>query len=403
MDKIPTSEELNRANNFGERPELFAISTENPNFIKKIISLSYSNFSNKIEGGMTPLSLSLINDSKSVTKILLDTNYIHKIGDLNIVNELGLTYLHLAVTSNDDFASKTLIENGADISLGNRKEDNTPIHLIGIYARNEIIKNIYQNQNFIKNLNNQRIDGKNILHFMSANSILGTKFLLSLNAKCDIFDKFGNTPARYAFYAGRFDCYDLLINKFNNKFDINLRQKVEKLIIESMFNDNNYEKQDDNIFKNLVCFYEKNDYKNAKCFLNKYNNQIKINEEEIYELIDLSCKNKNLELLKLISEIISLKNFNIGPYIGKYGLIPWLQEVANLGVDIFTTSENVLNNKSIFYFCLLNDDKKFLKYLLKFMNKPIENLEEVISELFCLAIEKGKINIINQIMIELEN
>ena len=36
MDKIPTSEELNRANNFGERPELFAISTENPNFIKKL-------------------------------------------------------------------------------------------------------------------------------------------------------------------------------------------------------------------------------------------------------------------------------------------------------------------------------------------------------------------------------
>ena len=104
--EIQKKDELKMENNFGEKAELFSIASENSDYIKAIINLPYSNFSYKIEGGMTPLSLSLINDSKSVTKILLDTNYIHKIGDLNIVNELGLTYLHLAVTSNDDFASK---------------------------------------------------------------------------------------------------------------------------------------------------------------------------------------------------------------------------------------------------------------------------------------------------------
>ena len=97
-----------------------------------------------------------------------------------------------------------------------------------------------------------------------------------------------------------------------------------------------------------------------------------------------------------------MKNFHIGPYIGKYGLYSWLQEIANLGVDIFTSSKKVLNNENIFHYCLLNDDKKFLKNLLKFMNKPIDNFEEIISELFCLGIEKEKLNIIKQIITELE-
>ena len=405
--EIPTNEELNEANNFGERPELLSISTENANYIKKILSLPYSNFSNKIEGGMTPLSLSLINDSKNITKILLSPNHINKIGDLNIVNELGLTYLHLAVTSNDDFAVKILIEKGADISLGNRKEDNTPIHLMGIYARNEIIKNIFTNQSFIKNINKQRIDGKNVLHFMSSNSILGTKYLLSLNVNCDIFDKFGNTSARYAFYSGRFDCFYLLINKFNNKFDFNLKKSIENLILESItdnkINNNSIIPKKDKL-ENLIYFFRNNDYENGRIFLNENKEQIKIkNEEEIYILIDLSCKNINLKLLKLISELLPLKDFCIGPYIGKYGLISWIQEISNLGVEIFKSTKKVLNNKDIFYFCLLNDDKKFFKHLLKFMNKPIDNFEQIISELFCLAIEKGKINIIKQIMIELES
>ena len=399
---IPTNEELNTENNFGERPELFSIATENSSYIKKLINLPYSNFSAKIEGGMTPLSLSLINDTKNITKILLDPKYINKIGDLNITNELGLTYLHLAVSSNDDFAVKILIENGADISLGNRKEDSTPIHLMGIYARNEIIKNIYKVQQFIVNINKQREDGKSVLHFISSNSILGTKYLLSLNAQCNLFDKFGNTPARYAFYSGRFDCYNLLINKTNNKFDISLKQKVDSLIMESMTDNDMNEIQTNNKIKNLIYFYEDNNYKKAKLLINKYKNEIILKEKEVYTLIDLSCKNRNIELLKLIAELIPLKNYYIGPFIGKYGLNSWLQEISNLGVDIFANSPKVLNNKNIFYFCLLNDDKKFLKQILKFMNKPIDNFEEIISELFCLAIEKGKMNIIKQIIKELE-
>ena len=89
---------------------------------------------------------------------------------------------------------------------------------MGIYARNEIIFNIYKNKNFIKNINNQRPDGKNALHFMSSNSILGTKLFLLSGADSETFDKFGNTQARYAFYSGRFDCYDLLMNNKNNIF-----------------------------------------------------------------------------------------------------------------------------------------------------------------------------------------
>jgi hypothetical protein len=57
----------------------------------------------------------LINRLNNIVKILLDSKNINKIGDLNSSNELGLTYLHLAVTNNIDFAVNNLINNGADI------------------------------------------------------------------------------------------------------------------------------------------------------------------------------------------------------------------------------------------------------------------------------------------------
>ena len=273
-NNIPTKEDLNIENNFGERPELYSILSENPNYIQKLISLPYSDFSSKTEGGLTPLSLALINRLNNIVKILLDSKNINKIGDLNSSNELGLTYLHLAVTNNIDFAVNNLINNGADISLSNRKEENNPIHLMGIYARNEIILNIYKNEKFIQNINNQRPDGKTALHFISSNSILGTKLFILSGADYQIYDTFGNTPAKYAFYSGRFDCYDLLMEKTHDKHDFILRQKIESMILNSkddkllrqslFFQDEiQYDNKISNNmdFKDLINFYEKNDYK----------------------------------------------------------------------------------------------------------------------------------------------
>ena len=191
---------------------------------------------------------------------------------------------------------------------------------------------------------------------MSGNSILGTKLLLLSGADKQSFDKFGNTPASYAFYFGRFDCYKLLINNNGSKFDLSLKENIRQLVL-------NEDKKEDNFkitnFKSLKYFFEKNDSKNVKlllCEMKKEN--IKLNDKEIYDLIDLSCKNRNIELLKLLDEFKSLKNFCIGPYIGKYGLISWLNEVSNFGIDIFSKSEDILNGKNVYDFCLLNDDKK---------------------------------------------
>ena len=399
---IPKNEELNKSNNFGEKPELYAIATEDLDYLKRLISQPQTDFSCSNEGGLTPLALSLINDSRKMTRILLDNQYINKNGNLNFSNELGLTLLHLAVISNDDFAILKLLENGANISISNRKEANTPIHLMGIYARNEIIFNIYKNKNFIENINNQRPDGKNALHFMSGNSILGTKLFLKSGAERQTFDKFGNTQARYAFYNGRFDCYDLLLNKNGNKFDLSLKENIIKLFS----NENRKEKGcPKNInYQNLKKIIEENDIKNLESFFDKMKKEnIKFNDKDIYSLIELSCKIRNIEILKLLNEFTSLKKFHIGPYIGKYGLISWIKEISNFGVDIFSKSKEILNGKNIFDFCLLNDDKKLLKYLFKFINKPYDNFELEISELFCKAIIEEKINIIKQIEKELNN
>ena len=49
---------------------------------------------------------------------------LKKNGDLNTRNELGYTPLHIAIMFNNDKAVKALLENGADISLQTRKQDN---------------------------------------------------------------------------------------------------------------------------------------------------------------------------------------------------------------------------------------------------------------------------------------
>ena len=398
---IPKNEELNKSNNFGERPELYAIATEDLDYLKRLISQTNTDFSCSNEGGLTPLALSLINDSKNITKILLDDKYINKNGNLNVTNELGLTLLHLAVISNNDFVVLKLIEKGADISIPNRKEANTPIHLMGIYARNEIIFSIYKNENFKKNVNNQRPDGKNALHFMSGSSIIGTKLLLLSGADSQTFDKFGNTQARYSFFNGRFDCYNLLLNKNRNKFDLLLKDNIQKLVL----NEDKEEKDIKKVnYQNLIKIIEQNDSKKIKLILDRMKKENeKLNDKKIYNLIELSCKIRNIKILKFLNEFTPLKKFIIGPYIGKYGLISWIKEISNYGVDIFSKTEEILDGKNIFDFCLLNDDKKLLKYLFKFINKPSDDFELEISKLFCKAITEGKINIIKQIEKELKN
>ena len=312
--------------------------------------------------------------------------------------------------SDNDFAVKILLENNADISIKNRKESNNPIHLMAIFSRNEIISNIINNQQFRKNINSTRADGKNALHFISSNSILGTKLLLSVGADFKTFDKFGNTQAKYAFFSGRFDCYDLLIKKTNNKHDLLLKKNVMNMILNSNndlkisynFSIETYNNNEN--FNNLFILFEQNDCKNALSLIKLFKkNNIKLDDNKIYKLIEFSCKINSIELLKIVSEYKSLKNFCVGPFIGQYGLISWINEASNLGINIFSKTKNILRNKNIFHFCLLNDDKKLLKQIFKFTNQISKEFEFEISKLFCKAVIKRKINIITQIVKELEN
>jgi len=397
-----TQESLNVENNFGIRPELNAVSTENISLCRKLLSISYSNFSIRTEGGLTPLTLALINKSKNIVDILLDNQYIRKNGDLNISNELGFTPLHLAVISNLDNAVKLLLKNGGNISLTDRKEENTPIHLIGIYARNEIISCIYKDINFIKFLNNQRPDGRTALHFMCSNSILGTKLLLESGADANIFDTLANTPAKHAFYFGRFDCYDLIIKNNKNIKESSLKNKIDEIIYNN--NDNELKKKSLKEYKDLEELYKNNDFNSSKILIEKLiKNSKKFSDKQIYNLIAISCKNRNIELLKLLSEITSLNEFCIGPFLGKYGLVDWLKKTADLGINIFTKTPKIFDNKNIFDFCALNDDKQLLKYIFKFIEKPSEDFINEISEFFCKILIRRKTKLLRQLERELNN
>ena len=223
-----TREMINLENYTGIKPELFAIAKEDISLCKKLLSLPYSDFSSKTEGSLTPLSLAIINRLRNIVDILLSDKYIYKNGNLNISNELGLTPLHLSVICNLDKAFEILINKGGNISLTDRKGENTPIHLIGIYARNEISLSIYKNKNFVNFINKQRPDGKTALHFMCSKSILGTKLFLEAGADCNIVDTSNNTPAKFAFFTGRFDCYELILEKAKNKKELELKNNISK-------------------------------------------------------------------------------------------------------------------------------------------------------------------------------
>ena len=64
-------------------------------------------------------------------------------------NELGFTPLHLAVLNNFDKAVSILLKYGGNISLTDRKEENTPIHLMGIYATAHPVNQDYHNLLFL--------------------------------------------------------------------------------------------------------------------------------------------------------------------------------------------------------------------------------------------------------------
>lgn len=116
------------------------------------------------------MNVALINDSREMINILLEPKNIKKNGDLNLPNELGYTPLHLAIMLNNDKAVKTLLENGANITIQTRKQDNSSIHLMGIYSRNEIISNILKDKSsnaykkLIQNINQKRLDKRTALH-----------------------------------------------------------------------------------------------------------------------------------------------------------------------------------------------------------------------------------------------
>ena len=98
-----------------------------------------------------------------------------------------------------------------------------------------------------------------------------------------------------------------------------------------------------------------------------------------------------------------MKEYHIGPYIGKYGLIDWINEINNFGTNIFTKGEKILDNKDIFDFCIINDDNKLLKNIFKTIDTPSKNFQNIISKIFCKALILSKINILKQIRKELES
>lgn len=122
---------------------------------------------------------------------------------------------------------------------------------------------------------------------------------------------YANTPDKYAFYSGRFDCYDIILKnreKFNKQKDKFFMENINSLVLTANKSENDDEfskKRLKNDFENeinhfltyedLVNFYKKNYYKKAKKIINQFKeDKILLKKEEVYNLIEISCKNINI-------------------------------------------------------------------------------------------------------------
>lgn len=117
-----------------------------------------------------------------------------------------------------------------------------------------------------------------------------------------------------------------------------------------------------------------------------------------YMIVDCACKIGNFLFIELLLKLINHKKFPISPFIGKYGLIKWVDEISNYGINLFQSEPNVLNGKTILDFCTESNNSKLYKMILKNVDNTNKFYENMISNNFVDALLNKKDKIVKVIM-----
>lgn len=157
---------------------------------------------------------------------------LEKVGDVNIRDEKGRTFLHYAAAECGDNIVKLLISKGADV---NARDDfnNIPLHFA---CKHNLADNFSYLADLSSNINHKNNEGETPLHLALQNSEHIAEILIAKNASIHLADNEGNTPLHLAILHQKEKNALLLIklldppelNRPNNKGETALQMATEK-------------------------------------------------------------------------------------------------------------------------------------------------------------------------------
>ena len=380
-------QELDQKTFYGERPEIYAVLANNKKAVKYLLSKGDKNFNSTTDNGMNPLLYSMLTKSKDISKILIN-NLSDK--DLNYSTETKLTPLYYSVQNNSIELSELLVKKGASISTKNNIDGNTPFHLACDKGYIDLIDMFSHNCEELV----LRPDKQTVLHRAVQNSLLSTKLLIkNYNALKDSKDIIDCSPKDFALLNGRLDCYYFLNKdtRFRNEMSDKLFYTLKKFNISQNINQNINQ---NNLVFSLFDAMKKNDTKNANLIAAKISNNIELlnqlnNSPQLTKkLIKSAIIGKNTNFLNILSHLIEIKKYPIAAFIGKTGLITWIPELLEYGLDIFAENKG----KNIFDYAIENNNVKIIECIL---NTISEISDSKLSSLVCKSLLNGNTDLIN--------
>ena len=368
-DKIKSIKELTNKNIFGENSAFYLNNEED---IDKINSLgAQSIFEAETENDLNPFLISIMNKKRDVCNSLIDHISLSKI---NSCDESRYTPLHFACLYNYYELADALIKKGANINVKTRNSNYTPLDILIMEGNYETLELLLNNKEFANLINEKNYLNSTPFHSACLESILCTKLIMKYGKK--IKDSNGNLPEHYSLFGGRIDIYNLIsnsdikefkdyINSIRTGYSENLNEEsLNELSDKNKFVDNLYDnlnKGNINNIKKIVKYYLKNSELKKEINLEKYSDKI------IYNI----CKGRNSNLLSLLNEIINYDKFPIAAYVGKFGLISYIEEMKNMNIDMFSE----LEGKNLLDFAIENKNEDMIKEFFK-------NIEEISDDTF---------------------
>ncbi|ORX47663.1 ankyrin [Piromyces finnis] len=376
-DQLITDSDLNVVSDSGITPELIAVTTGNVDVVSKLIKLKNSRFSLPSHNAITPLLMAILNKDECMIHLLLD--YPEKIGDINYTNELKKTALHYACEYNIPTIAKRLILQNSKIDAKDKKDGNTPLHLVCLKSNAETLKEILNLDLAKPYINVKRSDGKTPLCLSSSHSILCTKILLRNNANALTKDCYNHDCLDMALYSGRIDCYQQL-------YKLNRNIKLLEKLKHTLLSVHSHHDGDKNKLKYLVKLFSDGNLNEIEKVIPNLDEELPLKSfNNCIELIETACKGRKKESIKYLSQLIDLKEYPIMTFIGKNNLCDWIKEALGYGCDLFTHNNKVYNGNTIFDCCIESNDDKMLKVIFTTIQKADEKVYKILNHLICKA------------------